>query len=312
MGLIILEALVISVISITGLNMIYNIDNVLINSGVMCVIIAGAFFILNSEEKKKQNISSEEKREFIQQREKEIEKLSNSVDQVRQSFLTVAHELKEDNNTLIESMNKSIEKLAQNMMSIEKKLDSAVSSVQSLEEIKEETCTISKLIEQQNKITMMVDKALGKSLEECRNMKESFEDLIRKSAEESNEIRGEIKKTIESIGDKNLTEICEVLSRNGERIESIDEKINITEEINMNIELLSKGLEDQGRIINKFKKTYEEAVEESEEHRENLIASYEKIYNESLKQIIELTNKNQYIVQLLMDNYKVLNAVMDN
>ena len=42
------------------------------------------------------------------------------------------------------------------------------------------------------------------------------------------------------------------------------------------------------------------------------ILVYKKIYNESFKQIAELTNKNQYILQLLMDNYKVLNAVIDN
>lgn len=311
-----LKSVFISIISTTAINMIYKIDNIVINSGLIIAIVVIAFLSIKKDEEEKMNNLFEERKQQLEVNKEDKNKfkeyIQSYISEIKDSNISLTNAIEETNNKLINNIDDQIINLYNVIKSQEEKVSSINKTINTIVDIKSNGNSANKLLEEQYNVISNFKKIFEENMKLHYEQKVELKKLISDYSIQTNENSLKIKELIEININSELSDICEIARKQEEKIDSIDNKVSIIEEINMNIDSVNKGLEDQSRTINKFKKIVEESIEAEQEQKEELLNAYKKIYNESFKQIAELTNKNQYIVQLLMDNYKVLNAVIDN
>lgn len=311
-----LKSLFISIISTTTINMIYKINNIIINSGLIIAITVIAFLsIKKDEEEKKNNLFEERKQQLEVSKEDKNEfkeYIQSYVSEIKDSNRIITNAIEATNDKLINNIDEQITNLYNVIKSQEEKVSSINKTIDTIEDVKLNGNSTNKLLEEQYNVIINFKKIFEENMKLHYEQKAEVKKLMSDYSNQTNENSLKIKELIEININSELSDICEIARKQEEKIDSINDKVSIIEEININIDSVNKIVEDQSRTINKFKKIVEEAIEAEQEQKEELLNAYKKIYNESFKQIAELTNKNQYILQLLMDNYKVLNAVIDN
>ena len=311
-----LKSLFISIISTTAINMIYKTDNIFINSGLIIAIAVIAFFSIKKDEEEKMNNLFEERKQQLEVNKEDKNKfkeyIQSYISEIKDSNIRITNAIEATNNKLINNIDEQIINIYNVIKSQEEKISSINKTMNTIEDVKSNGNSTNKLLEEQYNVISNFKKIFEDNMKLHYEQKVEVKKLMIDYSNQTNENSLKIKELIEININSELSNICETARKQEEKIDSINDKVNIIEEINMNIDSANKGLEDQSRTINKFKKIVEEAIEAEQEQKEELLNAYKKIYNESFKQIAELTNKNQYILQLLMDNYKVLNAVIDN
>lgn len=311
-----LKSLFISIISTTAINMIYKTDNIFINSGLIIAIAVIAFFSIKKDEEEKMNNLFEERKQQLEVNKEDKNKfkeyIQSYISEIKDSNIRITNAIEATNNKLINNIDEQIINIYNVIKSQEEKISSINKTMNTIEDVKSNGNSTNKLLEEQYNVISNFKKIFEDNMKLHYEQKVEVKKLMIDYSNQTNENSLKIKELIEININSELSNICEIARKQEEKIDSINDKVNIIEEINMNIDSANKGLEDQSRTINKFKKIVEEAIEAEQEQKEELLNAYKKIYNESFKQIAELTNKNQYILQLLMDNYKVLNAVIDN
>ncbi len=311
-----LKSLFISIISTTAINMIYKTDNIFINSGLIIAIAVIAFFSIKKDEEEKMNNLFEERKQQLEVNKEDKNKfkeyIQSYISEIKDSNIRITNAIEATNNKLINNIDEQIINIYNVIKSQEEKISSINKTMNTIEDVKSNGNSTNKLLEEQYNVISNFKKIFEDNMKLHYEQKVEVKKLMIDYSNQTNENSLKIKELIEININSELSNICEIARKQEEKIDSINDKVNIIEEINMNIDSANKGLEDQSRTINKFKKIVEEAIGAEQEQKEELLNAYKKIYNESFKQIAELTNKNQYILQLLMDNYKVLNADIDN
>ncbi|WP_278683293.1 hypothetical protein [Paraclostridium bifermentans] len=101
---------------------------------------------------------------------------------------------------------------------------------------------------------------------------------------------------------KNLVNLYE---KNEELIEDNIEKLVV--ELNDNKDMLSQII----KYMKRAKSDIIESIEENIDSNKEVVGQYKEIQGSMMKELHILLDKNKHITELLMSNYKVLNALME-
>lgn len=275
------KAFVLSVIITASIKGAYNISIIPVILGINVIAAGISYYLLNKSEKRKAQ-ELEEKEEQINKR----------------------LEAKEDKN------NKRLEVI---MEGFEKKL---VTNTKVIEEKSELiTKTLEKKLEADKedfkKIQNLLKKAMELNLEkktETDKVLSSVNIQVQSIASIFNEVKLELEK-----GNKTVLNLVDVEKDSLDKLidckaslRSLEEKIEDAEEHLRELEDVSK---EKREIIYSLKSETNRNFEDLKESNEKVEASYKQIHQSSISELVKLAAKNEYILNLLLDSYKVIKEI---
>ena len=295
----ILKAIVIAIISTGGINMIYQTNNAGINSGIIVVISVISYFILSNEQKSREKLINEKNSLKAEEKLKMLDEVKKYYEDYLEKRNHDFEQLKNSSGSLINDLNNRLDAVCDLMKEQNKVSELLISNNNLLSDIKK--------ADEENNVNI---------INLFNTIKSHIENSSKVFSEFKNEYFKELKKIKEDQSGKfndiydSLKDIMITLKKQYECIENISEE-KITE-IQDRADDIKNIIESESSTINRLRKDFNDRMDEAGEINTNLLNSYEKLYSNSLKQIEELTDKNKTIVQLLDDNYRILNAVIDN
>lgn len=276
-----IKAFVLSVIITVAIKEAYNINIISIILGINICSLGIFYYLLNKSEKRKN--------EELEEKENTIYKKLDMKENIHHKKL---EELTEVLEKRIESSNsKIIEQLDLVIKVFEKKLELDKENIKDLHALLKEGIDIN--LEKKSEV--------HKTLKSVNTQVEAIESIF-------NEVKLEIEKGNNTV--LNLIEVekdsLDNLIDCKSSLKYLEEKFDITEDYLRELDDTTKEKRD---LIYSLKNDINRNIENLQESNEKIEGSYKKIHQSSISELAKLAAKNEYILNLLLDSYKVIKEI---
>ena len=302
-----------SLVATAAFNMAYSINNIAILVCLNIVVFVGLYIASDKDDKLRNEykVNLEEIKEVNISIKEESMKINEKLSIINASIVSInksvnqTMEINENNGKTIESnINKLNEMLHKSLLSIDDNVQNGFDNVKDkIEKINE---NINNNININNKINNNLDKIY-------ETIKINHEDMINACSN----IEDEIKKSIinRTTNIQNATEeIINLIEKStqeqNDRYEDIISE-NI-EKIVDEIDSTKSQIASIGKDVKRNKNDIIEAIELNTDSNKEVISQYKEIQGAMLKELNLIADKNKHTTEVLMSNYKVLNAIMES
>jgi len=321
-----MDSIIISLIAAAAIKFAYGVENIYVVLGINITIIIGLYFILSSYNKNTKDKEAENRKniiELIENNTKKIDDLELIVNnifkqsQVQMEHLVSSIDLQGDKN--IDNIKKLIDEFKSEMGAVSEEINKNINENTKInseaKSILKEICNINielskdlssnyaslaeKLIAIEDKIgesNNKTDVVISGIVDNSKNIKITNENIL-----ESNNKLGEI--IIKSDGE--VEKLIDIKSCLGNLYDKSDEMASIDSE---NKDILSSIKDDNGR----FNMELRNKIDDSIDSNNNIVTKYDIIQKSFASELLKVACKNENITNLLKDNYKILNGIVDS
>jgi hypothetical protein len=313
MAKLIAKCLAMSVIITGALNLAYNIDNVNILMTVNLIVFVGTIVIsiIDKKYNEKKNIELKEEKE---KRINDIELIVKAIGDIDKKFEMLnncTYEVKDGINKIIDTINetKNLQgKHSENLIGcIEKAQDINSKSIVMLSEQLVNQLIRNSDVENQS-INQVLDKLqlINKDiLEHKKSTSENTENIKNMTLYKIDEIISSntmnAKYIVESMSNENGSIKEELIDAMESNIESLVDELSSNRDQIVNI----------GKGLKRTKDDITNTIEENINSNKEIVTQYKEIQGAMLSELNILSDKNKHITELLMNNYKVLNVLIE-
>jgi|GEM_PF-6401077 len=321
-----MDSIIISLIAAAAIKFAYGVENIYVVLGINITIIIGLYFILSSYNKNTKDKEAENRKniiELIENNTKKIDDLELIVNnifkqsQVQMEHLVSSIDLQGDKN--IDNIKKLIDEFKSEMGAVSEEINKNINESTKInseaKSILKEICNINielskdlssnyaslaeKLIAIEDKIgesNNKTDVVISGIVDNSKNIKITNENIL-----ESNNKLGEI--IIKSDGE--VEKLIDIKSCLGNLYDKSDEMASIDSE---NKDILSSIKDDNSR----FNMELRNKIDDSIDSNNNIVTKYDIIQKSFASELLKVACKNENITNLLKDNYKILNGIVDS
>lgn len=310
-----------SLVATAALNMAYSINNYAILVGLNIVVFIGLY--IASDKDDKLSIEYKANLEEIKLISKDMKEMSREINEIN---MLISQEVIKTNEKLIVvdksivSVNESIKQTMEINENVGKSIEGNVNELSKM--LNGSLLSIDN--NAKNRFTNVVD-GIGKINENINNninsnldrtyeiIKTNHKDIINTCTNIEDEIKGSITSRTLNI-EKATDEIINSIEQ------STKDQSNTYEEIiNENIDKLVDEIDStksqvasMSKDIKRNKNDIIEAIEVNTDSNKEVITQYKEVQGAMLKELNIIADKNKHTTEVLMSNYKVLNAIMES
>lgn len=272
------KAIVLSLIITASIKVGYGVDNLIILVGVNVVSLVFSYFAMNK-------ISTDKEEEYKKRERKMLGVLTSHLKAINQNIINNTNAVADIIANLEQNINNIIGENLNSLANMEG-LNSGIHEIAGTlqDTVRENGVVVDRIISEERKHSNKLVASIENNNKELLNKIEVINEILSSSKESVNEII-EIKHMVKS-NSTNVSDICSKLDEN--------------------ISLLIEEKEEIRRFKNEINSLLEETMDSSLEN----VEVYKDIQNNTLNELSKLAEKNEYIVSLLMDSYKILNLMM--
>lgn len=286
------KAVVLSVIITAAIKGAYNINIISIILGINVVSAGISYYLLNKSEKRKAQELEEKEEQINKKLEAKEEKNNKKLEVISEGF----EKKIEANTKIVEEKLETITKV------LEQRLETITKAIeQKLEADKEDFKEIQSLLKKAMEVNLEKKTETHKVLSSVNTQVQAIESIF-------NGVKLELEK-----GNNNALNLMEVEKDSLDKLidcksslKSLEDKIENAEEHLRELEDVSKEKRD---LIYSLKSETNRNFEDLKESNEKVEASYKQIHQSSISELVKLAAKNEYILNLLLDSYKVIKEI---
>lgn len=286
------KAVVLSVIITAAIKGAYNINIISIVVGINVVSAGISYYLLNKSEKRKAQELEEKEEQINKKLEVKEEKNNKKLEVIAEGF----EKKIEANTKMVEEKLETITKV------LEQRLETITKAIeQKLEADKEDFKEIQSLLKKAMEVNLEKKTETHKVLSSVNTQVQAIESIF-------NGVKLELEK-----GNNTALNLMEVEKDSLDKLidcksslKSLEDKIENAEEHLRELEDVSKEKRD---LIYSLKSETNRNFEDLKESNEKIEASYKQIHQSSISELVKLAAKNEYILNLLLDSYKVIKEI---
>lgn len=349
--IIIFRAIILSLIGTASINLVYKADNIGILAGINIILFGLAIFILSKDEKEKASKTQENFEKIACLNSDKVEELKNLLMKLDDTNTSLNRDFKATNETLIKELKFHSDNIREEFKQYKIELISELNngSLKIFNILKDNNSKIDELITAVNRNNITENlREITKVMENSNSINnKKFESILTAIAEYNKRLQDDSNRTYDLLEGqfKNLSEVMKQLnSISNEKLESIltaitecdrrhqdnaDRMFDLLEGQFRNVSESSEELSDNlgkilaelentfdklnrlGKTLNEFKNETSSALEENINNNMKITKEYKEISGTMFNELNNLVEKNEHVVELLLNNYKVLNALME-